>query len=369
MLFDACTIGGIHAACRIVRSATFEGMADAEGRPTDKLCHMYEALAEGGTGIIITGMIAVSRLEPHQHHQILLDDDSCIAPLMAVTQAVHAKGGKIIAQIVLMGSAIMVPEGENRIIVSPSGIPDKIGRAQQESQALTIEQIQRLIDDAGQAALRARKAGFDGVQFHGAHGYLASKFLTPYYNQRSDEYGGDLMGRARFLRQCIASIKKTAGSDFPVWVKLNCADFMKEGGMTAEESLQVMHWLADDGISAIEISGGNTSSLPRKGPIRAIRRTKEPMYFAPYAEKAARELQGQTDVGVVGGWRSASEMEEFLDTVPGSFISMCRPLLRQPDLPNRWRSGDTEPATCISCSRCFGDTDVDCIFHKTGEEA
>ena len=138
--------------------------------------------------------------------------------------------------------------------------------------------------------------------------------------------------------------------------------------MTAEESLQVMHWLADDGISAIEISGGNTSSLPRKGPIRAIRRTKEPMYFAPYAEKAAKELQGQTDIGVVGGWRSAAEMEEFLNTAPVSFISMCRPLLRQPDLPNRWRRGDTEPATCISCSRCFGDTDVDCIFHDTAEE-
>ena len=369
MLFDACTIGGIHAARRIVRSATFEGMADAEGHPTDKLCHMYETLAEGGTGIIITGMIAASRLEPHQHHQILLDDDSCIAPLAAITQAVHAKGGKIIAQIVIMGSAIMVPEGEDRIIVSPSGVPDKIGRTLQESQALTKEQIQRLVEDVGQAALRARKAGFDGVQFHGAHGYLASKFLTPYYNQRCDEYGGDLMGRARFLRQCIASIKQTAGSDFPVWVKLNCADFMKEGGMTAEESLQVMHWLADDGISAIEISGGNTSSLPRKGPIRAIRRTKEPMYFAPYAEKAAKELQGQTDIGVVGGWRSAAEMEEFLNTAPVSFISMCRPLLRQPDLPNRWRRGDTEPATCISCSRCFGDTDVDCIFHDTAEEA
>ena len=336
MLFDACTIGGIHAACRIVRSATFEGMADAEGRPTDKLCHMYEALAEGGTGIIITGMIAASRLEPHQHHQILIDDDSCIAPLMAVTQAVHDKGGKIIAQIVLMGSAIMVPEGENRIIVSPSGIPDKIGRAQQESQALTIEQIQRLIDDAGQAALRARKAGFDGVQFHGAHGYLASKFLTPYYNQRSDEYGGDLMGRARFLRQCIASIKKTAGSDFPVWVKLNCADFMKEGGMTAEESLQVMHWLADDGISAIEISGGNTSSLPRKGPIRAIRRTKEPMYFKAYAAEAAALLKGKTDVGVVGGFRTIADIEEALESTDLAFISMSRPFLRQPDLTNSW---------------------------------
>ena len=207
MLFDACTIGGIHAACRIVRSATFEGMADAEGRPTDKLCHMYEALAEGGTGIIITGMIAASRLEPHQHHQILLDDDSCIAPLMAVTQAVHDKGGKIIAQIVLMGSAIMVPEGENRIIVSPSGIPDKSVVRSRNPRHLRLSRSS--VSSMMQPGSAARPQGrIDGVQFHGAHGYLASKFLTPYYNQRSDEYGGDLMGRARFLRQCIASIKK-----------------------------------------------------------------------------------------------------------------------------------------------------------------
>jgi len=125
-----------------------------------------------------------------------------------------------------------------------------------------------------------------------------------------------------------------------------------------------MGWLADDGVQAIEVSGGNTASLPRQGPIRAIRRTKEPRYFAKYAIPAATELKGRTDIGVVGGWRNPEEMEECLATTSIAFISMCRPLLREPDLPNRWRQGSTEPSACISCSRCFGATDVDCIFHQ-----
>ncbi|WP_289000971.1 NADH:flavin oxidoreductase [uncultured Megasphaera sp.] len=367
MLFDACTIGGIDARCRIVRSATFEGMADAQGQPTEKLASMYKNLAAGGTGVMITGMIAASKLEPHQHNQILLDDDSCIAPLADLITQVHDRGGKIVAQIVIMGSAIMVPERENRLIVSPSGVPDQLGREKQDSTALSEGQIRQLVADAGQAARRAKAAGFDGVQFHGAHGYLASKFLTPFYNTRTDAYGGSLENRARFLRECIAEIRKQTGADYPVWVKLNCSDFMKEGGLEAEESLQVMKWLAEDGVQAIEVSGGNTSSLPRKGPIRAIRRTKEPMYFAAYAKAAAAALKGKTDVGVVGGWRAASDMEEALATSDLSFISLCRPLLRQPDLPNLWRNGSTEPATCISCNRCFRDTDVDCIFHEQAE--
>ena len=210
MLFDRCRIGGIDAACPIVRSATFEGMADAQGYPTDKLAQMYERLADGGVGVMIRGMMAVSTLEPRQHRQIRIDDDSCVAP-------------------------------------------------------------------------RAKEAGFDGVQFHSAHGYLASKFLSPYFNRREDEYGGSLENRARFLLECIASIRKHVGPEYPVWVKINSEDFMKEGGMTFDESLQVMEWLADAKVSAIEVSGGNMSSLPRKGPIRAIRRTKEPMYPAPAA--------------------------------------------------------------------------------------
>ena len=165
MLFDTCHIGGIDAACPIVRSATFEGMADEHGYPTENLTQVYTRLADGGIGIMITGMMAASSLEPRQHHQI------CI-------------------------------EGSNRIIVSPSGVTEKLGKIMQESHALTVEEISRLVDDVGKAALRAKKAGFDGVQFHSAHGYLSSKFLSPYFNRRTDNYGGSLENRARFLLEC-----------------------------------------------------------------------------------------------------------------------------------------------------------------------
>lgn len=368
MLFDMCRIGGIDASCPIVRSATFEGMADEQGYPTDKLAQTYERLADGGVGIMITGMMAVSKLEPRQYHQIRIDDDSCIAPLADMVQRVHAHKGKIIAQIVIMGSSIMLPEGEGRIIISPSGITETLGKITQESHALTTEEISRLTQEAGQAALRAKKAGFDGVQFHSAHGYLASKFLSPYFNRRTDAYGGTLENRARFLLECIDAIRQCVGTAYPVWVKINSEDFMKEGSMTFDESLQVMEWLADKGVSAIEVSGGNMSSLPRKGPLRAIRRTKEPMYFASYAEKAADVLKGRTDVGVVGGFRKVQEIENCLATTNIAFVSMCRPLLRQPDLPKQWKEGSTEPSACISCSRCFGAEDVDCIFNKKEKE-
>ena len=341
------------------------------GLPTENLAEMYENLADGGAGLIITGMMATNKMEPRQHCQIRIDDDECIAPLSQVVDRVHQHGGKIVAQLVVMGSAILMPEtpeGETRIIFSPSGITEKVGKWTQESQALTVDQIHELTEAVAKAAARAKKAGFDGVQFHGAHGYLASKFLSPHFNTRTDAYGGSLENRARFLLECIAAMRQAVGADYPIWVKLNCADFMKDGSLTFEESKQVMAWLADQGVNAIEVSGGNTSSLPRKGPIRAIRRTKEPMYFKAYAAEAAALLKGKTDVGVVGGFRTIADIEEALESTDLAFISMSRPFLRQPDLPNRWKSGDTEPALCISCSRCFGAENVDCIFNKKEKE-
>lgn len=366
MLFDTCRIGRIETNCRIIRSATFEGMG-RYGVPTENLTKMYEKLADGGAGIIITGMMATNKMEPRQHCQIRIDDDQCIEPLAKVTQHVHDHGSKVVAQLVVMGSAILlpeVPEGEERFIFSPSGVTEKVAKWTQESKALTIDQIHELIEAVARAAKRAQEAGFDGVQFHGAHGYLASKFLSPHFNTRTDEYGGSLENRARFLLEAIAAMRKSVGPDYPIWVKLNCADFMKDGSLTFEESKQVMTWLAEEGVDAIEVSGGNTSSLPRKGPIRAIKRTKEPMYFKNYAAEAASLLKGKIDIGVVGGFRSAEEMEQALSETDLAFISMSRPFLRQPDLPKRWREGDTEPSLCISCSRCFGAENVDCIFNK-----
>lgn len=366
MLFDKAQIGGIVAKCRIVRSATFEGLADAKGYPTEHLLQNYEKLADGGSGIIITGMMAVSPFEPHQHNQLRISSDDCIAPLRELTRRVHAHGGKIIAQLVIMGSAIAVPEGPGNII-SPSGVPEKIVTAEAPLHILTANEIKELTRHLADAAGRAVKAGFDGIQIHGAHGYLISKFLTPYFNKRTDEYGGSLQNRARFLMNCIHAVRTAVGPAYPFWLKLNSADYMAEGGMTFEESKVVMTAAAAAGINAVEVSGGNTASLPRQGPIRAIRRTKEPMYFASCAAEAAKLLKDKADVGVVGGFRDVDAMETCLATTDIAFISLSRPLLREPDLPLRWQHGSKEPALCISCSRCFKADNVSCIFNEETE--
>ena len=363
MLFDKTQIGGIDAKCRIIRSATFEGMADTNGFPTERLLQNYATLADGGSGIIITGMMAVSPMEPHQHSQIRISSDNCIEPLQKLTACVHEHGGKVVAQLVVMGSAIALPEGSVKAI-SPSGIQEKVVTTEGPLHILETKEIKQLVQDMAKAVVRARKAGFDGIQIHGAHGYLASKFLTPYFNHRTDEYGGSLENRARFLIECIMAARTVVGPDYPLWLKLNSADYMEEGGMTFEESKEVMSMAVSAGINAIEVSGGNTASLPRQGPIRAIRRTKEPMYFASYAAEAATILKGKADVGVVGGFRNVSDMEACLESTDISFISLSRPLLREPDLPRRWRDGSQDPALCISCSRCFKAENVDCIFNE-----
>ena len=130
MLFDTCRIGRIETKCRIIRSATFEGMG-RYGLPTENLTKMYEKLADGGAGIIITGMMATNKMEPRQHCQIRIDDDECIDPLAKVVGHVHDHGSKVVAQLVVMGSAILlpeVPEGESRIIFSPSGVTEKVAK-------------------------------------------------------------------------------------------------------------------------------------------------------------------------------------------------------------------------------------------------
>ena len=172
MLFDKTQIGGIDAKCRIIRSATFEGMADTNGFPTERLLQNYATLADGGSGIIITGMMAVSPMEPHQHSQIRISSDNCIEPLQKLTTCVHEHGGKVVAQLVVMGSAIALPEGSVKAI-SPSGIQEKVVTTEGPLHILETKEIKQLVQDMAKAVVRARKAGFDGIQIHGAHGYLA----------------------------------------------------------------------------------------------------------------------------------------------------------------------------------------------------
>jgi 2,4-dienoyl-CoA reductase-like NADH-dependent reductase (Old Yellow Enzyme family) len=197
------------------------------------------------------------------------------------------------------------------------------------------------------AAARANAAGFDAVQLHGAHGYLLAQFLSPFTNQRQDEYGGDAEGRSRLAWQVCREVRNAVGPEYPVFIKLNSTDAI-EGGLTLEDALICAKGLVEAGIDGIEVSGG----VPYAGKMSPSRLVKEPADEGYFLDNA-RTIKAAVGCPVisVGGWRSRGRIEDALDQVDA--VAMSRPLVREPDLPNKWKAASQEPAACISCGGCF----------------
>lgn len=355
-LFDETQLSGMKMKNRFVRSATHDGRADALGHVTEKLIGHYEELAKGGVGTIITGLTNVTDVEKIVPGQMAIYDDSFIPEYQKLTDAVHRHNVNIIVQLVCNGAQnSSTNEG---VLWAPSAIEDEPTVA--GATEMTKSDIQSMKDAFVDGAVRARKAGFDGVQLHVAHGYLLSRFLTPYYNRRTDEYGGSTENRARAVLEIAHGIREAVGPDYPVLAKINCDDFMNEQGLTFEECRTVCKWLQEAGLSAIEISGGTRLSRPNEGVIRHVTTATE-SYFKQYAAELADEL----DIPVisVGGHRDIRKLTDIVNQTKIQYISLCRPFIREPDLINRWTSGDMAPAKCISCTKCFG-IETECIFNK-----
>jgi 2,4-dienoyl-CoA reductase-like NADH-dependent reductase (Old Yellow Enzyme family) len=200
------------------------------------------------------------------------------------------------------------------------------------------------------AAERAKAAGFDGVQIHAAHGYLFSQFLSPAYNRRNDANGGSIENRSRALCDTVAAVRQAVGPDFPVLVKINAWDDV-EGGLTLEDSVEAARLLQNAGLDAIEVSGGFLTSKTLSPSRLGITRPEKEAYF----EKGAAAFKQALDIPVilVGGIRSLEKAGELVAGGVADYISLCRPLIREPGLINRWRSGDTGPALCRSDNLCF----------------
>lgn len=192
--------------------------------------------------------------------------------------------------------------------------------------------------------------GFDAVQLHGAHGFLINQFLSPLTNRRSDEYGGGIDNRARFLLEVYRKVRDTVGADYPVLIKLNAADFL-EGGLEIEDAIYSAKRLSEAGIDAIEVSAGTPSS-GGKSPVRT--KITKPEREA-YNLEMARRIKGVVNcpVIVVGGFRSYEVVEKAIRDDGMDYISLARPLIWEPGLANRWLHGDRRPARCISCNSCF----------------
>lgn len=350
-LFDKTKLSGIDMENRFVRAATWEAMADKKGYLTDELMKVYEDLAKGGVGLILTGYAFVIKDEQPNPGMMGIYDDSFIDDYKKITEMVHNNNSKIILQIAYGGSQTNYNIG-TREIWGPSAVEHKFTRVTPKE--MTKEEIDKLIKAFGDASLRAKKAGFDGVELHGAHGYLLSQFLNPYYNRRKDEYGGSIENRARIIFEIYEEVRNQVGKDYPVLIKINCSDFSDEG-LTFEESKYVVKELSKKGIDAIEVSGGK--------PIRSkVHSADTESYFRTYAQEIAREVD--VPVILVGGNKSLEVMEDILETTEIEYFSLSRPLLREPDLINRWKKGDRDKAKCVSCSKCFHPEGSVCIFNR-----
>ncbi len=345
-LFETCEINGMKLANRFVRSATWEGMAADDGACTPKLIDLMAELAKGGVGLIISSHAYVSPEGQAGPWQVGVYDDKLIPGLEAMATAIHENGGKIVIQLAHAGYfANAKLTGQ-----TPMAPSNAEGFAKGPRQEMTADEIQGVVKAYGAAAKRAQTAGFDGVQIHGAHGYLLSQFLSPAFNQRKDEYGGDIRNRTRALIEVLREIRQVVGKDYPVLVKMNCQDFI-ENGLQPEDSLQAGKMLVENGIDAIELSGGVLIGGKLSPSRMGIKSEEKEAYFQNEARTFKREVN--VPLILVGGNRSFQVAERIVNEGVADYISLCRPLIREPDLVNRWKSGDLSKAACVSDNMCF----------------
>lgn len=363
-LWDKTNIGNMEMKNRFLRGALWEDLADEKGHMTSELSSIYEELAKGGVGTIITGYSFVTEDEQPNPGMLGIYEDSFIEEYKKFTEKINALGSNIIMQIVYGGFMTKFNVGE-RIIWGPSTIQNEVTGTW--AKEITKDEIKYLVNAFAEAALRVKKSGFNGVEIHGGHGYLLSQFLSPYYNKRTDEYGGSIENRGRIIFEIYEAIREKVGNDFPVLIKLNSADYIKEGGLTMEDSLYVAKKLAVLGINAIEVTGGNESIKEVCENNLGAARTKVVMskdrqsYFKNYATKLAQIVD--IPIILIGGNRDLDIMEEILNDTKIEYFTLSRPLTAEPDLINKWESGDRKRTKCVSCNKCYNTLGKRCIFN------
>lgn len=349
VMFDEITLGKIRVKNRLVRSATFEYGADDSGRYRQNMYDIYEDLAKGGVGLIITGMVGVDEASRVSPHMVKAYDDTFTGGLQKLTKLVHDYGCKIVVQIAHNGAK--TPKTDAGL---PPLAPSKL--AGKNYRELSLEEIQSLTDSFASAAVHCKDAGADGVQIHAAHGYLISQFLSPIFNHRTDEYGGAIEQRSKILFDIYSSIRATVGDDYPIWVKLNSCD-LEENGLTFEECQWVCGRLTDMGIDAIEVSGGISTTPSSVSAQPVLSRQEEGRFFLEASRIAE---SSKTDIISVCGYRTPELLEEKLNQSEIKAISLCRPFICEPDLAGRWQAGNWEKAKCVSCNKCFTPGGLSC---------
>jgi 2,4-dienoyl-CoA reductase-like NADH-dependent reductase (Old Yellow Enzyme family) len=320
-----------------------ESMATPKKLPSEGLCKLYEDLAQGAVGLIMTSAVRADRHWDHasDSQNMCLDRDDQIPAFAQLVDRVHAFESKVGLQL---GSFYRF-KGD---FVLPSMLTQDHSFKPAPRELETAE-IKRIIKTYGKAGERAWKAGFDAIQLNAAHGFPLSKFLSPLFNQRQDDYGGSPKNRARIIIEIVAEIKKRIDQDYPVFIKMNVSDFC-DGGMTLDDAIVIAKILSRNGISAIETSGGTAGSdINQSGPTDPAKWTEG--YFINYA--AAIKAEAQVPTILVGGLRNPTMMDDVLRDGKADLVAMSRPFIMEPRIVKRWMEGNHEPSGCISCDGCI----------------
>lgn len=341
LLFEPFKLGSIEIRNRFIRSATTSYWSDHRGRIRSEIVDLYRRLAQGGVGLIIKGHLYVRESGKAHTGMAGISDDYHVPKLRQLTREVHQNDGTIIAQL---------NHGGIYSVVDRAGPSPRVVQGE-KARALSPAEIDDIVQAFGDAAERAIAAGFDGVQIHGAHGYLISQFLSQVANRRTDEWGGNLARRMRLLLEVYDAIRAKVGGRIPVMVKINCDDF-SPNGFTLKDSTETVDALRRRGIHAIEVSGGGVA---RQADLRARARSPDSELdeaaFAGHAS-AIRNVARSTPLALVNGIRSVRCMDAILNKDVADLISMSRPFIREPDLVNRLGAGQAA-STCTSCDLCL----------------
>lgn len=341
-LFEPGWIGSLELKNRLVMPPMATNYASKDGSVTDRQIDYYEERSKGGAGLVIVEISCVDApTGKGTMRQICIDDDRFIPGLGKLAKAIKRHGARAAIQLHHAGRQTSARWAGHQP-VAPSAIPAPEGEMPRE---LTLDEIAELITCFGEAAGRAKKAGFDGVEIHGAHGYLISQFLSPLSNHRQDAYGGSLDNRARFLLDIIKAIRGEVGKDYPVWCRLSAMEIGADGGITPEETQTVAKLAEKAGVDAIHVSAHQV------GPARRPPMAQPPCNFVIWAE-AVKEA---VSVPVIAVSRIPPELGEgVLRDGKADFVSIGRQLLVDPYLPQKVETGKTEDIRpCIYCLTCL----------------
>ncbi|WP_320052759.1 NADH:flavin oxidoreductase [uncultured Acetobacteroides sp.] len=373
-VFEPIKLAGIVFPNRIIRSATYEGMSDKDGKPTEQLLKKYTALAKGGVGGIITGFIGVNQQGMSTgYYMSQINNAESAKGYKVITGKMHELGTPIIAQLNHCGGQTK-EEATGMPAIAPSKIADY--KAREMTKAEILEVIEAFV----QGIKKAKEVGFDGVQIHMAHGYLLSEFVSPRMNRRTDEWGGSTENRFRIVKTIYEKARKEVGN-YPIIVKMNGYETLKNG-MTIEEAVKIAKLLEQAGCDGIEVSNGTVKaglatmrgSVPwemmvaqnkrlNKMPkfikrligIAATKTFPQPQPKSLYNLDAASSIKQAVNIPVivVGGITNLADIEDIINTEKCDAVSMSRPFIMESDLVNKFKAGKQTQSKCIQCNFCI----------------